>query len=396
MADRFPAIDFTDFHERELPARIAAGNGAHAFAATQALRPLALRVPDGPAYTYVPENGSITVRPGARDAATEVEIEARDFSDLVHDLAGGAGLFYPGRVKILRGKGQRFLDWEPGWRALFHGRPVFDPSRLDLRDASGAPLDCARSFAPDDDPAEMGHFLATAGYLHVRSVFTAAEIERFRTAGTRLAAKATEDDGNSWWGVTTSGEKRLTRVLDARADPVLHDLVEEPRLTRLVDLVDADLTPDVDGEAVTVLFKVKDIAEGLANLPWHRDCGMGGHAIGCPTLNVSLFLTPANRETGGLWMLPGSHPYTCPPSLFRDDEPVGSIVLDAAPGDVSLHLSDTMHAAFPPTGDGVMRESLVLTWKPPGARPHDGQSHYNDAIKGDGGVPLAGRRPQSI
>ena len=184
----------------------------------------------------------------------------------------------------------------------------------------------------------------------------------------------------------------LTRVLDARAAPKLHGLVGEPRLTRLIDLVDSDLVPDVDGEAVTILYKVKDIAQGLADLPWHRDCGMGGHALHCPTVNVSLFLTPANRETGGLWMLPGSAPFSCPPDLFSENEIEGSVLIEAEPGDVSLHLSDTMHAAFPPTGNGVLRESLILTWKPPGARPHDGQGHYNDAIKGQGGVPVAGQK----
>jgi len=49
---------------------------------------------------------------------------------------------------------------------------------------------------------------------------------------------------------------------------------------------------------------------------------------------------------------------------------------------------------FPPTGDGALRESLILTWKPPGARPHDGQTHYNDAIKGEAGVPVV-RDPRS-
>ena len=37
-----------------------------------------------------------------------------------------------------------------------------------------------------------------------------------------------------------------------------------------------------DNDGVTVLWKRPAVTEGLADLPWHRDCGMGGHALNCP------------------------------------------------------------------------------------------------------------------
>ncbi len=385
----FPAIDFVQFHESDLPRRIASGNGALGYAAARGLGTLALQSTGGPAFSYVPRNQTVEVVAGADQADTVVEVTPADFSDLANDLAAAAGLFYPGKVRVLRGEPRRFLDWEPAWRSLFHGRPVYDPDELDLRDPLGAPLDPSRSFASDDPLPDIKHFLETAGYVRVRSVFDAKEIEAFRRAAADAADKASEADDNSWWGVTTSGEKRLTRILEARDEPAFQDLVNDPRLNRLVDVLGLGLQPDLLGETVTVLFKIKDVAEGLANLPWHRDCGMGGHALHCPIVNLTIFLTACNRDTGGLWMLPGSHAYSCPTSLLRADEPAGSVLIEAEPGDVTLHLSDTMHAAFPPTGDGVLRESLILTWKPPGARPHDGQTHYNDAIKGEAGVPVA-------
>ena len=46
--------------------------------------------------------------------------------------------------------------------------------------------------------------------------------------------------------------------------------------------------------------------EGLSDLPWHRDCGMGGHASMCPTINLSIFISEANEATGPLKVLPGS------------------------------------------------------------------------------------------
>ena len=57
---------------------------------------------------------------------------------------------------------------------------------------------------------------------------------------------------------------------------------------------------------MTVIYKNPGIREGLGDLPWHRDCGMGGHALMCPILIASVYLTPATPETGELRMLPGS------------------------------------------------------------------------------------------
>jgi hypothetical protein len=35
------------------------------------------------------------------------------------------------------------------------------------------------------------------------------------------------------------------------------------------------------------------VATGLSDLPWHRDCGLGGHPVTCPTLNVGIQLDAA-------------------------------------------------------------------------------------------------------
>ena len=37
-------------------------------------------------------------------------------------------------------------------------------------------------------------------------------------------------------------------------------------------------------------------AGGLADLPWHRDCGMGGHPVKCPMLNVGIQLEPGHTR----------------------------------------------------------------------------------------------------
>ena len=45
-------------------------------------------------------------------------------------------------------------------------------------------------------------------------------------------------------------------------------------------------------ESITVIFKLPQASDGLANLPWHRDCGMGGHSVMCPILVASATPSP--------------------------------------------------------------------------------------------------------
>jgi ectoine hydroxylase-related dioxygenase (phytanoyl-CoA dioxygenase family) len=121
--------------------------------------------------------------------------------------------------------------------------------------------------------------------------------------------------------------------------------------------------------------------EGLGDLPWHRDCGMGGHAVMCPILIVSVYLTPATPESGELRMLPGSWSRGCGPIDARHPRAPKGASVRAEPGDVSLHYGDTMHAAPPPTRDdlAVYRTSAVTAFARPGARPHRGR-YYNEVL----------------
>ena len=130
-----------------------------------------------------------------------------------------------------------------------------------------------------------------------------------------------------------------------------------------------------------MIWKRPRMSEGLGDLPWHRDCGMGGHAVMCPTLIASVFLTPATPETGELRMLPGSWQCGCGPIDARHPQAPRGVSFAAAPGDVSLHYGDTMHAAPPPTRDDLdtYRISAVTGYARAGARAHRGR-HYNEVL----------------
>lgn len=382
-AAAFPTLDFEDFHRRELPRRLAAGHGE--LAAQDDLErvgALAFRLPGGAAFTYRPRPGGVDVVEGDTEARTVIEISPEDWSNVVHDLDSAPGLLYAGRVRCVRGNAMRFVRWEPGLRAMFQGRPIFRPDSLDLRDRRGARLDVTRSFTLADDDAEMAHFLRTAGYLLVKGVFSQAEVAEFRRHGDALRAMTREGDRKSWWARNAAGESILCRVTHAGRIPTLRQLYAEPRLLRLKSLSQHQLVSRAQDaeDGISLLIKNPGVTEGLSDLPWHRDCGMGGHASMCPVLVASLYLWPSRPESGELRMLPGSHVASCGFAEASDPDAPRGVSLAADPGDVSLHYGDVMHAAPPPSGSGPYRQCLLLGWARPDAFNHRGYKSYNDAL----------------
>ena len=376
-AAAFPPIDFDDFHKSELPKRLAAGNGALASRDPQPLRPIAFSLPEGGAYTYVPREGGVDVVPGEAEAHTVVELTHDYWQGVVRDLDTAPGLIYAGRARCRRGDLMDFVRWEPRLRAMFHGREIFDPETADLRALDGTPLDPHQTFQLDDDPEEMAHFLRTAGYLKVREVFSAEEVARFLEHATRLREEAIEGDKQSWWGKNADGEAVLCRVINAGKIDELRNVHCDPRVAGLVELTDVEL---VGRDGATVLWKNPDMREGLSDIPWHRDCGMGGHAINCPVLICTINLTHGTPESGELRALPGSWQGSYPFFEATDPRAPVGVGLGGAPGDLSLHYGDLMHASPPPAGPAPQRISLLCAFAPKGAHHHRDEGHYNDVL----------------
>jgi hypothetical protein len=377
----FPSLDFAAFHERHLPAEIAAGRGALAAKAVRKLRALALRMPDGAAWTYRPLPNGVAVEAGDAGADTVVELDHAAWEGLAYDYESAPGLLYAGRVRCLRGNAMQLVLWEPALRALYQGRPVYDPDEP-LLDRGGRPLDVERRFAADAEPEDLAHFLRTTGYLFVRGLFAPDEIEAFRREAEELRREAGKGDRLSWWAKNARGEEILCRVTRGADKPALAMLRGAPRLRRFVSLVDPELVPrSGEGNGVTVIFKNPGVTEGLSDLPWHRDCGMGGHAVMCPVLICSVYLTPANRDTGELAFLPGSWKSSCG-YLDATADPPRAAHFAAEPGDVTLHFGDVMHAAPPPRGSDLAayRISAVTGWARPTSRHHRGERSYNAVL----------------
>ena len=381
------SVDFKSFHESELPRRLASVETPvpHDYAKT--LRSLGIQIKDsGEAYTYSAENGGIEFEAGAERAQTLIELEHASWEELTHDLESSAGLIYHGRISCLRGDPMQLMQWEPALRWAYRGRPIYDAPRIDMKDLDGRPLDPTRSFELGDDREEMAHFLRTVGYIWVRNVLSQNEVEALHQESERLRASAREGDQESWWGKNAKGESVLCRVLRAGKEPKMRSLHGDPRIRGLADLCDTKMALKQSAESkdgIALLWKQPGVTEGLGDLPWHRDCGMGGHESMCPTAVVSIFLGPNTPEAGAISFLPGSWTTSLAFAEANDPRAPIGVTPPAQPGDVTLHYGDGLHVAPPPTSsEGPFRSCVLMGFQREDAWNHRGARHYNDVLLG--------------
>lgn len=383
-------LSFADYHRDALARELDARTSRLPTSYARTLRPFAIREREsGAACTYVPdaERGTIRVESGDGAAETVVELPRESFVHLTEDLESSAGLVYLDRITSVRGDLMDLMQWEPAFRWMFRDRPVYDPDAVDLRDAQGRALDPTRSFTLDDDPAEMAEFLRVVGYLWVRNVLSSGEVAELREESERLRAAATEGDQESWWGKNEAGESVLCRVLRPGKEPKMRSLHGDPRLERIARLTDVPLEhkqgPE-DKDGLALLWKQPGVVEGLGDLPWHRDCGMGGHASMCPTAVLSVFLGPNTPEAGQIRFLPGSWQSSFPFAEGTDEAAPHGVGPPAQPGDVTFHYGDGLHVAPPPTGtEGPFRSCVIMGYGRVGGENHRGDRHYNDVLLGD-------------
>jgi hypothetical protein len=345
-------------------------------------RSLGIVVGDGPGVTLRTTAGGVLVEPGTDDTKVVVALGEEAFAALRAEELSIFGLLYAGLLTVERGDFGRFAAWEPALQALLYDRAVYDHAAAEPFTAE----DLSRSFALDDDPTEMGRSLQRLGYLHVRQVFGPDEVHALASEVERLRAVATPDDRRSWWATAADGSEvccRLTYLADR--SPVLATVADDVRLHRLAALSGEELRPAPDrNDGISVVIKNPAVASGLSDLPWHRDCGLGGHPLLCPGLNVGVQLDRADAANGQLWFLPGSHHHAGP---VEDPSDGGypSVAIDAEPGDVTVHFGHVLHAAPPPTGADAGRRALYVGFSRPelfDAVPAG--KAYNDVIYADG------------
>ena len=290
---------------------------------------LGLRVGDR-AVTLMAEGDTLSVVDGVDRAGIVAELEADALSDLLQDRQSTMGLAMTSRVQITAGSLDEWIHWEPALRALCEGRPVHEPGAVVMRDLDGEPLDLDRRFGLDDDPEELAHFLAEAGFLHLHDVFDPSEMAAIEADIDQSIAAARDADPEYWWCTDADGTQVAVRSLNfqEKSAAVRATLADE-RLTRLADLTGDGHRAPTKCEG---LVKPLDIVAGLSDLPWHKDCGQGLHSYMCNSLTVGISVTGADRVSGALGVVAGPIGRTPPHRCATNDSTCRRSCLRRPPG----------------------------------------------------------------
>ncbi len=301
---------------------------------------------DGTCVTLRVAKGCLRMEEGLSGAGVVAALSADALSDLVQDVQSTMGLAMTSRVKITAGNINDWIGWEPALRALFDGRKLHETGDVTLTDLDGRALELDRTFTVEDDHEEMTNFLEQAGFLHLRQVFDEDEMAEIGADIDDWMAKATPDDGESWWAVDDRGVNQAVRVLffyDKSA--ALRDAVKDDRYRWI-----GELTGDGHRhrETAEALVKPLGIVRGLSDLPWHKDCGQGRHSYDCNGLTCGISVTGADRTSGALGVIPGSHRANTMATGRDPSLDLQPMLLETKTGDVTVHCSDTLHRAHPP------------------------------------------------
>jgi ectoine hydroxylase-related dioxygenase (phytanoyl-CoA dioxygenase family) len=335
------------------------------------------------AVTLRTTGSGVAVDPGVDDAPVVVAMDADAFAAVAAEDLSVFGVLYSGRLEVTRGGFDRFAAWEAALQAFLFDRPVYDAQA-----AARAGVDPARVWTLDDDPAAIAEALEREGFLHIRDVFTTEEIAVLSAEVDRLRAESSPGDRTSWWAGTDDGEEVCCRVtyMAQRSQPVAA-LATDERLARIAALTGLDLRCAHDRlDGISVVVKNPGATTGLSDLPWHRDCGLGGHPVLCPGVNIGIQLDRADAEHGQLWFLPGSHRHGGP---LGDPVEAGFdvVAIDAEPGDVTVHYGHVLHAAPPPTGQGAGRRAVYVGFAGPRLfETIPAGKAYNDVIYAEDGT----------
>jgi hypothetical protein len=349
-----PPVDTSAFWAGEWRDALARhGERADADAARLDLPPLAIAI-GGEVWTLRRSADGLEVVPG-RNASLGVSLDCDAFADLVHERRTALGLVIGARVAGDPRANDAFCAWDPVLRSVIDGRGVYRPGDVTLRALDGSPLDLDQQFRLGEDPMLASHFLAEAGFLLLTDVFSDDEMDVIDADLERAVASARLDDGESWWAATRDGDRYPCRILNfTRKSDALRALLGDPRLLAIGEILgDGHRPGDPFGEhfdAVTAEGLVKRVGsvEGLACLPWHKDCDRGGHSMYCSGLTAGICLTPVDAAHGGLDVVAGSHRANIARAQVDRRLDLPRVTLRAERGDLTLHLSCTLHRSTHP------------------------------------------------
>jgi hypothetical protein len=354
-SEQEPPSDPTTFFEHDLPAALDAAEATMGPALEWLdLVPLTVLIDGSDDAWTLSANGRVRIERGATDTGATVAMTPEQIADLATDQASFMGFFTWGTLDQRAGRLERLLDWWLVIRGALDGREVYTPGSIAFTAPDGSELDLHQSFRADDDPAQMRAFLEEAGFLHLQGVFDEDEMKVLERDMDTYASAYALDDGHSWWAKTGDGSQRLVRqyMFDQHSDAAAA-LLEDDRFLRLADITGDGHRSNKTCQALT---KPIGVVEGISDVPWHKDCGLGRHSYDCCGMTVGISVTGAGATSGQLRVIAGSHRGLVWPAFSRKGTGLPEIDLPTEAGDVTIHLSCTTHMSQPP----VDRERRVI------------------------------------
>lgn len=319
------------------------------------LTPLGFAV-DGTVGHLTVDGDRLVVHEGTGDGAV-VALDAAAFSELMQDVTSSFGLVMAGRIQMVRGTADQFIAWEPVLRAVLDERPVYESGSVRFTTRDGGALDLQQSFRIDDSRDDIGHFLAQAGFLHFEDVFTEDEMAAVSADLDAAAAAADRDDGASWWARNDDGWYPSRILGFNRKSSTLQELMVSDRFRVIGQLTDDAMVQrtEVEEDSAEGLWKKVGVVDGISDVSWHKDCTMGGHSRRCCGLTTGISITGADKESGELGVVAGSHRANTQGTGLHRGFDLPRIPLPTRTGDVTVHCSCTHHMSRPP----VSRERRV-------------------------------------
>jgi len=341
-------------------------------------RPLGMRVAQK-SFTLIPSEGEIKLDLGVSNASVVVDLDEISFSDLVQDIQTPQSLATSKVIDLPLKEHFRFLKWWPVLRAIIDGRSVYKPGEIDFVNQDGSPLDLNRSFTQEDSDEEISWFLSQTGFLHLSGWWSEDLMTKISNDMDAAIGKYERGDGRSWWAKTKEGTDRCVRLQYFQAESEsVKELLTDYRHERIAAIPGDGHAIGWDGSddpnVIEALIKPIGVVEGISDLPWHKDCSLGRHSYDCSSMTVGVSVTGADSRSGQLSVVAGSHRANLQPNFIHPYLDLPIIDLPTKTGDVTVHLSCTLHMSHPPVEKErrVMYTSFVL--------PHKGEKIGVDRI----------------
>ena len=338
------AIDLDQYFDKTLPMLLAERHSIYAQAA-QIFDLPDLSIAAGSRRWHLHYGGSHVAVSNEGSADLELRTSPRRLEELVTEMRSPKALHILGEIQIDGGSIEDLDDWWIVLRSAIDGRVAHFPGAISLTDAAGGSIDLGQSFTWADSVDELNHFLAETGFLCLRGVFGSDEMAMASAEMDKLFASATKEDG-SWWARTREGEHLPVRIFNVEhSSPILASLVADQRVSQVPTLAEEAYVRSEEG--VEALQKPSGVVEGVSDIDWHRDCALGEHTYRCPVITVGICVTAADSLSGQLGVVAGSHRALAKSDGLRFPGDLPEVGLDVEPGDMTIHLSCTLHRGYP-------------------------------------------------